>query len=132
MAKSKVPMNLIQQDVFVKVACVGNVDKNDYLVDSYVSQDELVKDNGTEIVDSVHDYPHTPEALNSYADGTNYKNDLVGAISRGPRGKNLGDVSALQEVLCKSPDEIATFFRDAAEKIAAAAKPVSSEVVDNG
>lgn len=108
--KQKVKMNLIQQDVFVRAVTEGVDLKKDFLIDSYVSCDEVVKENGTEYVSTLQEYPITPDSVNSYADGTNYRNDLSAFGNRPAPGRNLGDVSAIQEILAQSPEKISELF----------------------
>lgn len=137
--KQKVKMNLIQQNVFV-LAVTPEFDlKDDMLQSDYVSQDEVVKSDGIKIERTQHDYPITPESVNSYVDGTNYKNDLSASLSRSAPGVNLGDVAAIQELLQKDPEQVASFFASALEKINASKQSVAQiktdenkEVKDNG
>lgn len=117
--KSKVKMHLIEQNVFVLAHSPKRVCKKDFLQDKYVSQDEVTEQDGVRVKRTEQDYPYTPETLNSYADGTNYRNDLNAAVSASAPGRNVGDISAIQELLTKSPEEIAAFFTSAVEKIKA-------------
>lgn len=117
--REKLQMNLIQQDVFVRVISPVYDQKNDYAIESYVSQDEIIEDDGIRVKSTVQEYPITPQSVNSYADGTNYRNDLSAALSRSAPGRNIGDVSAMQELLSKGPEEVKAFFVSAYEKIAA-------------
>lgn len=134
--KIKIPMNLIQQNVYAQIEVEHKDEKKDYLVKDYVSQDEVVESDGIKIKNTVQEYPHTPEAVNSYADGTNYRNDINAAVARSAPGKNIVDVAALQELFEKSPEQVTEFFKSALQKIYEAKKtqeaPAQSEVKDNG
>lgn len=137
MSKTRVPMNLIQQNVYVRDVSPFYDEKKDFLIDSYVSQDEVVKSDGLKVERTVQDYPITPDSVNSYADGTNYRNDISAAVARSAPGRNIGDVAALQELLTKSPSEVSAFFASALEKINASkvasdVEKVNNEVSDNG
>lgn len=130
MSKDRVKMNLIQQDVFVRAVAPVVVNKDDYLIGSYESLDEVVDDFGIRLVHTRQEYPITPDSVNSYADGTNYRLDSSAAVSRPAPGRNLGDVATLQELFEKSPQDIAAFFASALEKINASKNVVKSD--DNG
>lgn len=134
--KKQVKMNLIEQNVYV-LACSAPFDeKKDYLQKDYVSQDEITCDTGIKVETTVQEYPVTPESVNSYADGTNYRNDLNAAVSRSAPGKNIGDVAALQNLLSQSPEQVKAFFDSVSQMIADSKKePVvekKEEVKDNG
>lgn len=123
----KVKMGLIKQNVYLLASTPEPfVDKSDYLVQQYVSQDEVVKPDGIDIVTTVHDYPVTPASVNSYADGTNYRVDPSSASARPAAGRNIGDVAALQELLSKSPEEISAYFASMADKIKQSKSQASS------
>lgn len=128
--KDKIKMNLIQQDVYAVFSDDLYIDDRDFLQKEYVSQDEIVEDSGIKIKRTVQEYPITPESVNSYADGTNYRNDLSAAANRPSPGHNVGDVAALQELFSRSPEEIKAFMESAIEKIKASkAKPVDEKSV---
>lgn len=135
MEKFQVPMNLIEQKVFAHYVSPASPEEHkDYLQKEYVSQDEVVVSDGIKIKNTVQEYPITPESVNSYADGTNYRNDLSAAVSRGASGRNLGDVAAIQDLLTKNPQQVAEFFADALGKINAqkAQSEVKKEESNNG
>lgn len=129
MNKERVKMNLIEQNVFVRVETPKLDLKDDCLIESYVSQDEVVENNSVVVKRTVQDYPITPDSVNSYADGTNYRLDVNSAVSRSAPGKNIGDVAALQDFLSKSPEEISSIFSELKSKILAdrEARRVASE-----
>lgn len=117
MMKRKVKMNLIDQVVYICPFLSPYDEKNDYLISSYSSQDEVLTDSGIEIKRSVQDYPITPESVNSYADGTNYRNDINAAVSRSAPGGNLGDVASIQALLSSCPEDVLSMLKSFSEKI---------------
>lgn len=107
--KRRVVMNLLQQDVYVRDFVSPFDEKRDYLQDDYVSMDLTVRsapDAASVDVFSKQPYPITPEYVNSYADGTNYRLDVSQAVSRPAPGVNLGDVAAMQDLMKLSPDQL--------------------------
>lgn len=134
--KQKVRFNLIAQDVYILPACGACEDKKDYLDKEYISQDEVTEGNSVVVKSTIQEYPITPESVNSFADGTNYRLDPAGAIARGgPAGRNIGDVAALQELLSKSPEEASKLLAKWSEMIAAAKAPAPAAApvpVDGG
>lgn len=116
--KKRVPMNLLQQNVFVLKTVSGSSENKSYLQETYVSQDEILESDGISIRRTVQEYPHTPESVNSYLGSVDYKNDIAAAVSSPAPGRNIGDVAALQELFTRSPEEIRDFFFAMTEKIA--------------
>lgn len=127
--KNKLHCNLLMQDVFCRDVVAFKKDiKNDYLIKSYRSQDRVVEDSCVKDKISIQEYPITPESVNSFQDCTNYKLDVDSAVSASPRGKNLGDVSAVQQLLQMSPEDLHSFFSTIQQKISDYKKPVNNEV----
>lgn len=91
-----IPTNLIKQNCFIR-ECVRS-DSSLSVPSSYVSCDEVTESDGIKIQYTEHDYPITPDSVNSYVDSSDYRRDPVGAVARGHHLRNLGDVSAMQEV----------------------------------
>lgn len=128
----QVPMRLIKQNVYARVFVPLEDEKKDYLQESYVSQDEVTRPGGVFIEQTVRPYEITPEYVKSFSDGTNYRNDLDAFVNRLAPGKNIGDVSALQELLKKSPQEVQSMLAKFADMIASEqVSKASSEVSDN-
>lgn len=92
----KVRMNLLAQDCYIMHG-PDPIDTNDYLIDTYTALDTVTK-NGA-IVDEFHEekYPITPESVASYAAGC--EAEKLASIGAPPRGRNLGDVRILQDIL---------------------------------
>lgn len=128
----KLMTNLLEQEIRVRDVLPARDEKNDYHVDSFVSLD-VVPDNETRsMVErvTVNPYPITGEYVNSFADSTNYRLDVAQAVSR-PAGRNLGDVSAMQELLSLSKEEFDSRIAKFREMIAQNGV-VSSEDSNNG
>lgn len=132
----KLPMNLIEQNVFVRdiVSTGVVVDKNDYHIDSFVSSDEVVEGDNVVTRRTVHPYPINSESVTSYVDSTNYRLDLEHAASLPARGANLGDVDALKRVLQMTPDELSSLRERILAGVPAGNRPVETvkEDTDNG
>lgn len=97
----KVYSNILQQDCYIRDCRVAydlaSCNNPASLESKYMSVDEIVVDNGVEVKTSLHDYPITPDSVNSYLDSVDYKSDLTKSVNSPPPGVNLGDVSAIQE-----------------------------------
>lgn len=128
---TKVRMNLIQQDVYVRDACLGKDLKNDYHIDSYVTQDEVIENGNVVTKTRIEPYPITAESVNSFADGTNYRLDLERAASMKPTSPNLGDVSAMKQLLSMSPDEL-NALRSRLATLSKPAADIENKEVNNG
>lgn len=48
---------------------------------------------------TLHDYEITPESVDSQVQAADYRNDVAGAIAKAKPGKNLGDVSSMQDIM---------------------------------
>lgn len=83
-----VPTQLIQQNCYIRDVTRCSETKSD-IPQKYVSIDEVTTDDGIKIVETIHDYPITPSSVNSYFEGTNYKNDPQQAIVQAPQRVNL-------------------------------------------
>lgn len=114
----KVKFNLIQQNVYVRENASEVVeDKQNYGVKTYESIDEVVTSDGVELRRTVQEYPITPESVNSYIESSNYKNNIEQALNASPRGQNIGDVAALQDIIASNPQAVADFFKQAVDKM---------------
>lgn len=126
----KLRMNLLQQDVYVRDVVQPFDEKKDHLIGTYISQDEVVRKNGVFVERTVQPYPITPDSVQSFADGTNYRLDVSRAVSSPAPGTNLGDVAAMQELLRLSPDELRARMDVLREIIASSKKPVEQTVME--
>lgn len=111
--------HLIQQNCYIRdvsvapAVSVGSVDK-------FVSLDEVVTDKGIELRETEHDYPITPEYVNSFAESASYKTDVVGAVAKAQPGKNLGDIRAMQDVSSMDMEHARALYTQLAERFAKA------------
>lgn len=93
-----IPVNLIQQNCFIRD--VTRLSPNSYSSspDTYLSLDEVATPTGIELRANVNDYPITPAYVRSFADSSDYRNDLASALSAKSSRPNLGDVSDIQKI----------------------------------
>lgn len=104
MQKSKpVVTNLIKQNCFVRDVVLPVTHCKKYQT-QFVSCDEINDSDGVKVVESVHDYPITPEYVNSFAASSDYRSDVVGVIQNSPKRQNLGDLSNISELLSSGAD----------------------------
>ncbi|UPW41173.1 hypothetical protein [Sigmofec virus UA08Rod_5307] len=97
--KKAVPVqtNLIQQNCY-RVDLSFAPSNTSTAPDKFVSIDEQVTADGIKLVETVQDYPITPDYVNSFRDSADYRNDPLSAAAfstANPR-KNLGDIRELQ------------------------------------
>lgn len=110
----KVYSNLLAQNVYVRDCCL-NLDKPlDVPEPTYISLDEVITDKGVEIVEKVEEYPITPEYVDSFVAGSDYRNNLAEAVvqsaNRAGSQTNLGDIRSVQDVLAKNPDVVNALY----------------------
>lgn len=111
----------------------------------YYSLERKQLDNGyiEEIFEK--DYPITPEAVASYADGADYRNDVAQAIENAPKRINLGDISQAQDFINSDPlnacrqyktilDKVEAYFKaqEKAQKVNQGQGQNQGEVKNNG
>ncbi|WGL31091.1 hypothetical protein [Dipodfec virus UOA04_Rod_715] len=95
----KVSSNLLKQNCYLRdVTPVVDVPSSDTDL-KYISLDVIQTENGQEIRETVNSYDITPERVLSYLDSTDYKTDPLSNLNLPARGFNLGDISAIQELL---------------------------------
>lgn len=95
----KVISNLLQQDVYVRDLRYSKpLVRHRDSVRGYFAEFVEVKDNSEIHSLKEVDYPITPEYVNSFADSVDYRIDPLNC-SQLPRGKNLGDMTGVQELL---------------------------------
>lgn len=88
--------NLIRQNCFVRESVRSDCSVTQ--PSSFLSCDEVVEDDGVKVKFTEHDYPITPEYVDSFVDSSDYRNDPIGSIAAGQNRRNLGDVSQMQSV----------------------------------
>lgn len=104
----KVHSNLLAQDVYVrdtvpKTFFCSHCREQEKNVPQLV---EKIGDNGVTHCIEFVPYPHTPEAVKSYADSVDYRLDPLSAVNNGVQRPNLGDVTASQELSRMDSSEI--------------------------
>ena len=133
----KLPTNLVMADLYAyRPEPVKGLSQ-----DKYYELVEVIQPDGSRKEKLVkQDYPITAEYVKSFEQSADYKLDVDGAIAAGHSGKNLGDVTALQELYAMDSaavEEYAKRLNQAAEVLKAAkakaAEPKKEEgVKDNG
>lgn len=119
--------NLLQQNVYVRDISLPFDEQNDYRVDKFVSMDFVDEPGVSREVVTEHDYPITPDSVNSYADSCNYKLDPLGSQSRGSFGLNLGDVTFMQKLMSMDSSERNSYLSDLRSRLSSAqATPVQT------
>lgn len=116
-----VPTQLIQQNCYIRDVTRCSETTSD-IPKQYISLDEITTDNGIQIVETIHDYPITPSSVNSYYEGTNYKNDPQQAIAQAPQRVNLGDITELQKVDSMDMESAMALYQKLRTKIESATK----------
>lgn len=91
----KLPTNLVMADLYAyRPEPVKGLSQ-----DKYFELVEVEQEDGSRIEKLVEqDYPITADYVKSFEQSADYKLDVDGAIAAGHSGKNLGDVTALQEL----------------------------------
>lgn len=128
----KVYSNLLAQNVYVRDCC-PNLDSPLEIPDpTYLSLDEVVTESGVKIVEKVEEYPITPEYVDSFVDGSDYRTNLaeaaVQSAQRASSRVNLGDIRSAQDILSKNPDVVNALYTQLLSKFKEEApKEASSE-----
>lgn len=116
----KLPTNLVMADlVAYRPEPVKGLSQ-----EKYFELVEVEQEDGSRIEKLVEqDYPITADYVKSFEQSADYKLDVDGAIAAGHSGKNLGDVTALQELYTMDSaavEEYAKRLNQAAEVLKAA------------
>lgn len=122
MSKTKqVFSNVLKQNVYVR-DCVDAFDlRFGNPRCKYYSLDDVVEGDGVRQVVTEQEYPVTPESVNSYRDSCDYRLDPAGAIARGEKRQNLGDVRQMQEVMSMDAEQAAAQYAALKQRFEAAA-----------
>lgn len=67
--------------------------------DTYLELRQIQTDDGIVEKYVEVDYPITPDYVKSFANSTDYRNDIERAMNEPARGVNLGDMTGIQEVM---------------------------------
>lgn len=93
----RVVSNLLQQDVYVRDLRCSKPLAFHRCPSTYFAEFVEVKDNSEVHSLKEVDYPITPEYVNSFVDSVDYRINPLDCPQQ-PRGKNLGDVTCVQEL----------------------------------
>lgn len=138
LGSSRVHSDLLQQNCFVRDV----VRKVDLLSSappvSYVSLDSVTIPDGIKLVETENPYPITPEYVNSFVEGSDYRNDLVSALSSVSSSPNLGDIRCLQDASSMDTNQVISYLERlkstllSQNKSSGVVEKSSIEVKDNG
>lgn len=128
----RLPLRLIQQNVYALDLTPAYSDGRDFHIDSYVAQDRVTEDRALKDKTTIQPYPITQESVNSYSDISNYRLDVRRATSRPAPGPNFSDQDTLKMLLSLSPDEFRQVVSDLSAKANVSRETVQGEVTDNG
>lgn len=109
----RVRCNLLQAEIYVRSPeCCIDCKSPQKSKDTYFELREKLVKNGTvqELVEV--DYPITPESVKSYAAAADYRNDVNAALAAEPRGNNLGDLTAVQELLSSDTEKARALYQN--------------------
>lgn len=105
----KVSCSLMQAEIYARNSQLCKSCSN-YGKKQYEELQTLVMPNGVIQERVLVDYPITPDYVKSFAQSADYHNDPATAMAMPPRGKNLGDITGLQEVLSKDMESARTLY----------------------
>lgn len=74
----------------------------------YYSLDRFSDGDSVKDVMTEHDYPITPEYVESFQASTDYRNDVQSAVLNPPRG-SYADLTGIQDVCRMTPEELNSF-----------------------
>ena len=112
----EVPTNLLPVNCFLRDTVTAKDLHTEYQQRTYMELQRKTVQNG--IVEELKEVPYeiTPASVKSFANSSDYHVDPAGAILRGNRGKNLGDVSAVQKVASMDSMEAAAMYAELKKK----------------
>lgn len=94
--------NLISQNCFVRdITPIVDL-KTDYPEQFYESMEEIIDTDNPSLshIRKIYPYEITPEYVNSFADGADFRKDPVSAIVNAPKNRqNLSDIRDFQRVV---------------------------------
>lgn len=110
----KVYSNLLAQNVYVRDCCPTLDSPLERPEPTYLSLDEVVTGSGVEIFEKIEEYPITPEYVDSFVEGSDYRTNLaesaVQSAQRASSRVNLGDIRTAQDILSKNPDVVNSLY----------------------
>lgn len=85
--------------------------------DTYLELRQIQTENGIEERYVEVDYPITPDYVKSFANSTDYRNDIERAMNEPPRGVNMGDVTGIQEIMLMDMSAVKDLQSKLAERV---------------
>lgn len=124
MKTKRVLSNLIAQDCYIRDCCALDELHEVVAPGVYTTLIEKVvnTDKGTSYEQEFVEvpYPITPESVNSYVDSADYHRDPVGAVLSSSPRKNLGDITAFQDVVNMDSDAARALYVQLCERFGGA------------
>lgn len=120
---NRLQSNLLQQNCFVRD--VVRLDTDCSLCDqpsTYVSLDEVVSSDGVKLVETSNPYPITPDYVNSFAEGSEYRLDPLNALNNSVKRRNLGDVRGIQDISNMDNDQLVSLFEQLKSRFSSSAE----------
>ncbi|UPW40990.1 hypothetical protein [Sigmofec virus UA08Rod_5838] len=128
---SRVQSNLLQQNCYIRDVS-RSVDLKTSVSDLvYESLDEVRSDNGVSFEKKEYPYHITPQYVNSFVESSDYRRDPISAINNGVSRQNLGDISAMQEVLNMDASSQRVLFEQLQAKFNSVGKSSENSVNNN-
>lgn len=127
----KADSGLLKNNCFLKDAYSFVDLKTQYPKKQYLSCDVIttIGPDGVPVAKhefSLHDYEITPDSVDSQVEAADYRNDVMGAIAGSKPGKNLGDVSSMQDILDMDDSQAFALMAQLQERFSSSSKNASS------
>lgn len=106
--------------------------------DTYLELRQIQTSNGIVEEYVEVDYPITPDYVKSFANSTDYRNDIERAMNEPARGVNMGDMTDLQDIVNMDMSAVKDLQAKLAERVKqlqatqVSQEKTKSEVTDNG
>ncbi|UPW41073.1 hypothetical protein [Sigmofec virus UA08Rod_5614] len=119
MSKTPRPLatNILRQNCYVRDTVSVLDEMCDYSISSYVSLDEKHTDDGIDLEYNTYDYPITPDFVESFAPGTDFRINPEIVTKSTPRF-NYNDVSVMQYLSSLDSTERLAFLSSLQAKFA--------------
>lgn len=117
----RVQSNLLEQNCYVRDVRMSHDLHTEYPSKTYESLDSEVVDSGVREIVRCYPYEITPAYVDSFVASSDYRRDPLGAVVAARPRKNLGDVSAAQEVLSFDVERARSLYDDILGKLSTSA-----------
>lgn len=118
----QVPLNLIQGQFVSRKHKLQEGVVVQPALKKYYELREISTDNGIYEKLVEVDYPITPDYVKSFANSTDYRNDIESALNSPAPGANLGDMTDLQAIACMDMSAV----KELQEKLSARVKELQA------